>query len=89
MNGTLYVPVLTHVRTDVLCFLNVRMRKTVRSNLLADFNCCTVTSSVSVWAQGAFETWLLLEYADRGALDKAVSSGRFRRKSDGTPELVC
>ena len=45
-------------------------------------------SSEATWSQGAFETWLLLEYADRGALDKAVSAGRFRRKSDGTPELV-
>ena len=42
----------------------------------------------SVTSTGAFETWLLLEYADRGALDKAVGAGRFRRKSDGTPELA-
>ncbi len=48
----------------------------------------TRRSLMTTWLQGAFETWLLLEYADRGALDKAVSAGRFRRKSDGTPELV-
>jgi len=82
------VPVLAHVRRDVLCFLSLRMRKTVMSSRTCRLQLLHCDSSVSIWAQGAFETWLLLEYADRGALDKAVSAGRFRRKSDGTPELV-
>ena len=32
---------------------------------------------------------MLLEYADRGALDKANAQGRFRKKSDNSPDLVC
>lgn len=35
------------------------------------------------------ETWMLLEYCDRGNLDSAMRNGRFKRKADGLPDLVC
>lgn len=38
--------------------------------------------------QSTLETWLLLEYADRGALDKAIKQGRFCMKVDNSPDMV-
>lgn len=34
------------------------------------------------------ETWMLLEYCDRGNLDSAMRNNRFRRKADNAPDLV-
>ncbi|KAK9794907.1 hypothetical protein WJX73_003974 [Symbiochloris irregularis] len=35
------------------------------------------------------ETWMLLEYCDRGNLDSGMRNGRFKVKSTGDPDLVC
>jgi hypothetical protein len=32
--------------------------------------------------QATIETWMLLEYADRGSLEEAIQNRRFQRKSD-------
>lgn len=37
---------------------------------------------LSLCRQGTIETWMLLEYADRGSLEEAIAQKRFRRKSD-------
>ena len=34
------------------------------------------------------QTFMLLEYCDRGNLDHAMRSGKFRRKAESGPELV-
>lgn len=34
------------------------------------------------------ETWMLLEYCDRGNLDGAMRNHRFKRKADSAPDLV-
>ena len=34
------------------------------------------------------ETWMLLEYCDRGNLDSGMRSGRFKVKSSGEPDMV-
>jgi len=41
-----------------------------------------VSSSASSGDKGTIETWMLLEYADRGSLEEAIAQKRFRRKSD-------
>ncbi len=34
--------------------------------------------------QALLETWMLLEYADRGSLEQAIQGKRFTRKNDKT-----
>ena len=34
------------------------------------------------------ETWLVQEYADKGSLADAIAAGRFRRKLDGTVDVI-
>lgn len=38
--------------------------------------------SISIALQATIETWMLLEYADRGSLEEAIQGRRFQRKSD-------
>ena len=38
--------------------------------------------------QEATETWMLLEFADRGSLDKAIAARRFYRRGSVTLDLV-
>lgn len=39
--------------------------------------------------RGTIETWMLLEYADRGSLEEAIEQHRFHRKAlQGRPDLV-
>ena len=38
--------------------------------------------------QEATETWMLLEFADRGSLDKAIVTRRFYRRGSVTLDLV-
>ena len=37
---------------------------------------------------GTIETWMLLEYADRGSLEQAIQMRRFYKKADATLDLV-
>jgi len=40
-------------------------------------------------AQGELiETWMLLEYADRGSLEQAIGSGRFLKRTTRTLDMV-
>jgi hypothetical protein len=40
--------------------------------------------------QATIETWMLLEYADRGSLEEAIQNRRFQRKSDKSQlDMVC
>ena len=39
--------------------------------------------------QAVIETWMLLEYADRGSLDQAITARRFVRKADQLLDMVC
>jgi len=41
-----------------------------------------------VLPQEATETWMLLEFADRGSLDKAIVTRRFYRRGSTTLDLV-
>eukprot|EP00877_Chromochloris_zofingiensis_P004213 jgi/Chrzof1/13793/Cz08g12190.t1 len=34
------------------------------------------------------ETWMILEYCERGSLDRAVSAGRFVRRDNQQPEMI-
>ena len=34
------------------------------------------------------ETWLVQEYADKGSLADAIAAGRFRRKLDGSVDVI-
>lgn len=34
------------------------------------------------------ETWIILQFCERGSLDRAVKLGKFLRKTDGQPEMV-
>lgn len=34
--------------------------------------------------QGTIETWMLLEYADKGSLEEAIQNKSFQRKSDNS-----
>ena len=38
--------------------------------------------------QGSIETWMLLEYADRGSLEQAIQARRFYKRTDATLDLV-
>ena len=38
--------------------------------------------------QAVIETWMLLEYADRGSLEQAIASRRFVRKADQALDMV-
>ena len=38
--------------------------------------------------QGSIETWMLLEYADRGSLEQAIQARQFHRRADATLDLV-
>jgi hypothetical protein len=38
--------------------------------------------------QGTIETWMLLEYADRGSLEQAIQARRFYKRTDATLDLV-
>ena len=43
---------------------------------------------LSLASEDNFSTVMILEYADRGTLDKAVSTGKFRNASTGRIDLV-
>jgi hypothetical protein len=34
------------------------------------------------------ETWMIMEYCDKGSLERAIFGGRFKRKDDACPEMV-
>ena len=34
------------------------------------------------------ETWMLMEFCERGSLERAIKQGKFRRAADGQPEMV-
>jgi hypothetical protein len=38
--------------------------------------------------QGLLETWMLLEFADRGSLEQAIQGNRFRRKGGAGLDMV-
>lgn len=38
--------------------------------------------------QGTIETWMLLEYADRGSLEQAIQARRFYKRIDASLDLV-
>ncbi|KAL0035971.1 hypothetical protein WJX77_009876 [Trebouxia sp. C0004] len=39
-------------------------------------------------AKDEMQTWMLLEYCDRGSMEKACEQNRFRNKQDGKPDMV-
>ena len=41
-----------------------------------------------VGAQAVIETWMLLEFADRGSLEQAIAARRFVRKADQSLDMV-
>jgi len=38
--------------------------------------------------QAVIETWMLLEFADRGSLEQAIAARRFLRKADRSLDMV-
>ena len=38
--------------------------------------------------QAVIETWMLLEFADRGSLEQAIAARRFMRKADQSLDMV-
>jgi hypothetical protein len=34
------------------------------------------------------ETWMILEYCERGSLERAIKQGRFKKAANGQPEMV-
>jgi hypothetical protein len=47
-----------------------------------------LTQRLAVCSETLLETWLVMEYCDRGSLLDAVRAGRFYRKRDGEPDMV-
>ncbi|DBA69100.1 TPA: hypothetical protein ACH3X2_013106 [Trebouxia sp. C0005] len=39
-------------------------------------------------AKDEMQTWMLLEYCDRGSMEKACEQNRFKNKQDGKPDMV-
>ena len=44
---------------------------------------------MSSLGQEVLETWMLLEFADRGSLEQAIKSRRFRRRPGAGVDMVC
>ncbi len=36
---------------------------------------------------GLYETWMVLEYCDRGSLDEVIRTKRYLRRPNGDPDL--
>lgn len=49
---------------------------------------CTFSSDNQFTSQGLLETWMLLEFADRGSLEQAIQQKRFLRKPDQHLDMV-
>ncbi|KAA6425511.1 MAG: kinase [Trebouxia sp. A1-2] len=39
-------------------------------------------------AKDEMQTWMLLEYCDRGSMEKACEQNRFKNKQDGKPDMI-
>lgn len=50
-------------------------------------SCVPAASPDSQFAAGRAQTWLLMEFCDRGSLSDMVRANRFRRKPDGEPDM--
>ena len=49
---------------------------------------CSCGAIAVLWQGTLIETWMLLEYADRGSLEQAISTGRFLKRGTRTVDMV-
>ena len=49
---------------------------------------CSLLKSLSIPQEEYLETWMLLEYCDRGSLSFAVERGKLKDRSGNGPDMV-